>query len=321
MDIQSWISVAAMLGAGLSIGLGAIGAAVGEGYTASCASEAISRSPERSGDILKNMLMGQAIAETSAIFSLLVAMMLLFTVNETDTISIFILLSAGMCMGFGAIGAGIGSGLPAGACCTGIGRQPEIKDKLTTNMLIGASISQTTAIYSLAISLTMLFLNFSDYPVSPTWAAILGAGFAVGLAAIGPAIGEGFAAKSACEAIARKPQGIQQVTSVMLLGMAVAESTGVYGLLISMILLFRKCDPTNDIAAAVALLSAGLCMGIGAIGPGIGEGLTASSAIQEIGRNEEHAGILTRTMLVGQAVSESTGIYSLVIAFILIFVI
>ncbi len=321
MEIQSWISVSAMLGAGVSIGLGAIGAAVGEGYTAACASEAISRSPEKSGDILKNMLMGQAIAETSAIFALLVAMMLLFTVTQTETISIFILISAGLCMGFGAIGAGIGSGLPAGACCIGICRQPEIKDKLTTNMLIGASISQTTAIYALAIALTMMFLNFSGYPVAPTWAAILGAGFAVGLAAIGPAIGEGIAAKSACEGVARKPQATSQITSVMLLGMAVAESTGVYGLLISMILLFRKCDPTADIAAAVALLAAGLCMGIGAIGPGIGEGMTASSAIREIGRNEEHAGILTRTMLVGQAVSESTGIYSLVIAFILIFVV
>ena len=40
-------------------------------------------------------------------------------------------------------------------------------------------------------------------------------------------------------------------------------------------LLFRKCDPTNDISAAIALVAAGLCMGIGAIGPGIGEGMTA----------------------------------------------
>ncbi len=321
MDIESWIGIAAMLGAALSMGLGAIGSAVGEGFTAACANESIGRTPEISGDIMKNMLMGEAIAETSAIFSLLVAMLLLFTSFGTAPIFIFIVLSAGLCMGFGAIGAGIGSGLPAGACCIGISRQPQLKDKLTTNMLIGSSIAQTTSIYALAISLVILFLDFTGYPVAPTWAALLGAGFAVGLGAIGPAIGEGMAAQTACEGIARKPQGASRITSVMFLGMAVSESTGVYGLLISMILIFRKCTATPDIGPAIALLAGGLCMGIGAIGPGVGEGLTASKAIQWIGRNERHAGILTRTMLVGQAVSESTGIYALVIAFVLIFVV
>ena len=70
----------------------------------------------------------------------------------------------------------------------------------------------------------------------------------------------------------------------------------------------------------MALLGAGLCMGIGAIGPGIGEGFTARSAVGWIARNQEATGDLTRMMLVGQAVAESTGIYSLVIALLLIFV-
>ena len=62
-------------------------------------------------------------------------------------------------------------------------------------------------------------------------------------------------------------------------------------------------------------------MGLGAIGPGMGEGFAASEAIKWVGRNEDQAGILTRTMLVGQAVSESTGIYSSVIALLLLFVV
>ena len=68
-------------------------------------------------------------------------------------------------------------------------------------------------------------------------------------------------------------------------------------------------------------LSAGLCMGIGAIGPAIGEGFVAGKACEGIARSPELAPLLTRTMLVGQAVSESTGIYSLVIALLLIFVV
>ena len=77
----------------------------------------------------------------------------------------------------------------------------------------------------------------------------------------------------------------------------------------------------KDIIDAAAFLGAGLAMGLGAIGPGIGEGFAAGKACEGISRNPNEAGLLTRTMLVGQAVSESTGIYALVVALLLIFVV
>ena len=76
-----------------------------------------------------------------------------------------------------------------------------------------------------------------------------------------------------------------------------------------------------EIVRAFAWLGAGLAMGLGAIGPGIGEGFAAGKACEAIGRSPQEAGLLTRTMLVGQAVSESTGIYSLVVALLLLFVV
>jgi len=77
---------------------------------------------------------------------------------------------------------------------------------------------------------------------------------------------------------------------------------------------------TTAILKAAAFLGAGIAMGFGAIGPGVGEGFAAGKACEGVARRPEEAGLLTRTMLIGQAVSESTGIYSLVIAIILIFV-
>jgi len=74
-----------------------------------------------------------------------------------------------------------------------------------------------------------------------------------------------------------------------------------------------------DLRAAGALIGAGICMGFGAIGPGVGEGFAAGKACEAIGRAPENAGLLTRTMLIGQAVSESTGIYSLVVALLMLF--
>jgi F-type H+-transporting ATPase subunit c len=76
-----------------------------------------------------------------------------------------------------------------------------------------------------------------------------------------------------------------------------------------------------DIIRAAALLGAGIAMGFGAIGPGIGEGYAAGRACEGISKRPDEAGLLTRTMLIGQAVSETTGIYSLVIALIMIFVV
>ncbi|MCB2188170.1 MAG: ATP synthase F0 subunit C [Deltaproteobacteria bacterium] len=76
-----------------------------------------------------------------------------------------------------------------------------------------------------------------------------------------------------------------------------------------------------DLVRATAFMGAGIAMGLGAIGPAIGEGFAAGKAIEAIGRNPKEAGLLTRTMLVGQAVTESTGIYSLVVALLLLFVV
>ncbi len=72
---------------------------------------------------------------------------------------------------------------------------------------------------------------------------------------------------------------------------------------------------------AAKLLAAGLCMGLGAIGPGIGEGIVAGKAIEAMSRNPKMADKILPNMLLGMAITESTGIYALVIALILLFVV
>jgi F-type H+-transporting ATPase subunit c len=76
-----------------------------------------------------------------------------------------------------------------------------------------------------------------------------------------------------------------------------------------------------DIVTAAKYIGAGLCMGIGAIGPAIGEGIAAGHALDGMARQPEMQGVLLRTMVLGQAISETTGIYSLLIAIVLLFVV
>ncbi len=76
----------------------------------------------------------------------------------------------------------------------------------------------------------------------------------------------------------------------------------------------------NTIIKAAALLGAGFAM-IAGIGPGVGQGYAAGKAVEAVARQPEARGNIITTMLLGQAVAESTGIYSLVIAIVLIFTI
>ncbi len=66
-------------------------------------------------------------------------------------------------------------------------------------------------------------------------------------------------------------------------------------------------------------IGAGLCMGVGAIGPAIGEGNAVSKALEGMARQPESAGNLRTTMILGCAITETTGIYALLIAFLILF--
>lgn len=74
------------------------------------------------------------------------------------------------------------------------------------------------------------------------------------------------------------------------------------------------------IILACCAIGAGLCMGIGAVGPAIGEGNAVAKSCEAVGRQPEAKSAVTSTMIMGCAVAETTGIYSLVIAILLIFV-
>jgi F-type H+-transporting ATPase subunit c len=76
---------------------------------------------------------------------------------------------------------------------------------------------------------------------------------------------------------------------------------------------------TQTVIAAVSIATAGLTMGIGAIGPALGEGRAVAEALRAIAQQPDEAGTLTRTLFVSLAMIESTGIYALVIAMIVLF--
>jgi ATP synthase F0 subcomplex C subunit len=71
-------------------------------------------------------------------------------------------------------------------------------------------------------------------------ASVLAAALAVGLAAIGPGIGQGTAAGQAVEGIARQPEAEGKIRGTLLLSLAFMEALTIYGLVVALVLLFAN---------------------------------------------------------------------------------
>ncbi|MDI6743613.1 MAG: ATP synthase F0 subunit C [Smithella sp.] len=75
---KAFFAVGAMIAAGLAIGIGAVGAGLGIGTAASGACSAVGRNPGVQGKIMMTMLVGMAMAESIAIYALVVSLVLLY---------------------------------------------------------------------------------------------------------------------------------------------------------------------------------------------------------------------------------------------------
>ncbi len=78
-------------------------------------------------------------------------------------------------------------------------------------------------------------------------------------------------------------------------------------------------DSSITLIGMASVISAGLSIGIGAIGPAIGEGRAVASALSSMAQQPDETNTITRTLFVGLAMIESTAIYCFVVSMILIF--
>lgn len=75
-----------------------------------------------------------------------------------------------------------------------------------------------------------------------------------------------------------------------------------------------------SLIGVASVITAGLTIAIGSLGPALGEGRALAQALSAIAQQPDESGTITRTLFVGLAMVESTAIYCFVVAIILIFV-
>ena len=76
---------------------------------------------------------------------------------------------------------------------------------------------------------------------------------------------------------------------------------------------------TENLIEVASVLAAAIAVGLGSIGPALGEGRAVAAAMDAIARQPEAAGTLCRTLFVGLAMIETMAIYALVIALLVLF--
>jgi F-type H+-transporting ATPase subunit c len=106
----------------------------------------------------------------------------------------------------------------------------------------GIRIDSKKYIYNILWLLSILLILLGGNTMNPIVAAasVVSAGLAVGLAAIGPGMGQGTAAGYAVEGIARQPEAEGKIRGALLLSFAFMESLTIYGLVVALALLFAN---------------------------------------------------------------------------------
>lgn len=322
LEAHVWEMIGRYLGAGFALGLGGIGAAVGMGIAAGQANEGIMRQPDTQGYMLRTMLIGQAVGGSPSIFALVIGLLVLFLPagRLEGPFYAAAMIGAGLSIGLGCFGSGLGCGWPAGKACDGVARNPRQSTAVTSSMVIGQAVAQSPSIFAIVVALMLLFVVAPPASAITAFGIFVGAGIAMGAAALGPGIGSGQTASGAVHGTSRWPANAALVLRTMLIAQAVSQTPAIFGMLVAFILLLVLEAPAGIIGLAVTL-GAGISAGFGGIGPGIGSGVVGDAACQATAAKPRLDALILRTMLIGQAVSQSTAIYALIIGLLLLFVV
>ncbi|MCQ1539088.1 V-type ATP synthase subunit K [Methanocalculus taiwanensis] len=305
--------ILAVTGAGLAVGLSAIGSGMGVGIAGATGAGVIAIKPEKFGQAL----VFQAVPQTQGMYGLLVAVLILLSTGVIggigDPVSTpmgLAALGAGLAVGIAGLSA-IGQGIAASA---GIATSSE-DDTAMGRSLVFSVIPETQAIYGLLVAILIMafsgILAGDAVATMATGLAAIGCGLAVGLAGLS-AIGQGIAAAagSASSAEHEGAFGRALVFSV------IPETQAIYGLLVAILIMaftgMIAGGPISDISIGIAAIGCGFAIGLAALSA-IGQGIAAAAGAAATAEKPEAFG----RSLVFSVIPETQAIYGLLVAILI----
>jgi ATP synthase proteolipid subunit len=294
---QSIVAIAA----GLAIGLAALGA----GFGIAAAGAALSRSLAARPEVFSKGLVSVVLAEALGIYGLLASFMLLMRIETvTDVTPGLLAIGASMSIGLAAIGAGLGIAASGSALSEGLVHRPEIFSK----GLVAVVLAEALGIYGL-LSSFMLLMRIETVTSMGQGLVGIGAGAAIGLAAIGGGLGIAMAGAALSHTLVTAPE----VFSKGLVSVVLAEALGIYGLLMSFMLIMR-IDTVTDPSQGLMAMGTALAVGFACFGAGFGIAHAGSALARTIAAEP---GAFSKG-LVAVVLAEALGIYGLLVGFMVV---
>ena len=299
------------IAAGLAIGIAALGAGIGIAKSGSALCKSLVRAPET----FSKGLVSVVLAEALGIYGLLASFMLLMRIEtitgglEAQLAAGTIALAAGIAIGLAALGAGFGIASGGAALSESLMERPEIFSK----GLVAVVLAEALGIYGLLASF-MLLMRIEQVTLYGQGLVGFAAGIAIGLAGIGAGLGIARAGGALSRSLVRAPDAF----SKSLVSVVLAEALGIYGLLLSFMLIMRIDSLSTDAGYAVAQgflgMGAGLAIGLSCIGAGYGIAHAGESLSFTIADRPE----AFSKGLVSVVLAEALGIYGLLIGFMVV---
>jgi len=302
-----------------ALAIACIGAGLGQGFAGMSVLDSMNRQPLGNNNNFNAMIIGLALIESGIIIALVITLITLFGTYETITWGIALSeMGIGLMIGVAAASTSIASGFVVKASSEAIARQPFFYQKILTVMLLSQSIIEAPIVFAFIVSL-LIRLNMSQTMDVFTGIKHLSAGIVLMFGCIGPSIGQAIFAHAACKAIGRNKKAYNKIFTFSLFSQAFIETPIIFCLVFSLIIIFSvQATDFNFIEQSFKTIISAFTLGFGSIGTAIGIGYASSKSCTQIARDPENYGVILRTTLLVEAFIESSVIYAMIIAMLLL---
>ena len=216
-----------------------------------------------------------------------------------------------------ALAVGIGEGFTGLAAIKAINIQPHARGEISKTFLLGMGLIETSGIIALTIAIMLLDPGLHNPNYAFMHYGEIGIGIAICLTGSVIGIAASYPARAACYAVAQQPFFSQKIQMIMLLTQSLMQTPIIFAFIIALFIREQAAFVTT-MPDSMRLIAAGLCIGIGSIGPTIGLAKFSYQACRSLGINRHAYKEILSFTLISEAIIESPIIFSLVISFILL---
>ncbi|MFH1461639.1 MAG: ATP synthase F0 subunit C [bacterium] len=240
-EVITWGIALAEIGIAVMIGVSAAAISISSGYAVKSSAISISRQPIFSQKILTLMLVTQSMMEAPVVFSFVMALILKSQFSSTLSIYTGIkFLAASTCLTLGSIGPCLGQGIFASSSCAAVGLNRSAYSKLLPFSIINGAVIQTPLIFSLLLSILIVFYPISESNPISTVICFCIIAFTIGCGAFGTSTAAGFVGSKTAKQIALNLESYSILFRSNILAQAFIESSVIYALIVSLALLTKS---------------------------------------------------------------------------------